>query len=56
MTSDCVIFGYDAKGLSVLLIERGQDPFKGCWAFPGGFMQMDEDAETCARRELEEET
>ena len=56
VTSDCVIFGYDAKGLSVLLIERGQDPFKGCWAFPGGFMQMDEDAETCARRELEEET
>ena len=56
VTSDCVIFGYDAKGLSVLLIERGQEPFKGSWAFPGGFMQMDEDAETCARRELEEET
>ena len=37
VTSDCVIFGYDAQGLSVLLIERGQDPFKGCWAFPGGF-------------------
>ena len=56
VTSDCVIFGYDAQGLSVLLIERGLEPFKGCWAFPGGFMQMDEDAETCARRELEEET
>ena len=56
MTSDCVIFGYDAQGLSVLLIERGIEPFKGSWAFPGGFMQMDEDAETCARRELEEET
>ena len=56
VTSDCVIFGYDSQGLSVLLIERGIEPFKGCWAFPGGFMQMDEDAETCARRELEEET
>ena len=56
VTTDCVIFGFDTEGLSVLLIERGIEPFKGCWAFPGGFMQMDEDAETCARRELEEET
>ena len=56
VTTDCVIFGFDSEGLSVLLIERGIEPFKGCWAFPGGFMQMDEDAETCARRELEEET
>lgn len=56
VTTDCVIFGFDAQGLSVLLIERGIEPFKGCWAFPGGFMQMDEDAESCARRELEEET
>ena len=56
LTADCVIFGFDSEGLSVLLIERGIEPFKGCWAFPGGFMQMDEDAEACARRELEEET
>lgn len=56
VTTDCVIFGFDSEGLSVLLIERGIEPFKGCWAFPGGFMRMDEDAETCARRELEEET
>jgi 8-oxo-dGTP diphosphatase len=40
----------------VLLIERGADPFKGCWAFPGGFMDMDETTEECAVRELEEET
>ena len=40
----------------VLLIERGADPFKGCWAFPGGFMNMDETTEQCAIRELEEET
>ena len=56
VTTDCVIFGFDSEGLSVLLIERGIEPFRGCWAFPGGFMQMDEDAETCARRELREET
>jgi 8-oxo-dGTP diphosphatase len=40
----------------VLLIQRGADPFKGAWAFPGGFMNMDETTEECAIRELEEET
>lgn len=40
----------------VLLIQRGYDPYKGCWAFPGGFMDMDETTEQCAIRELEEET
>lgn len=57
VTTDCVIFGYDVKeGLSVLLVERGIDPFKGCWAFPGGFLKMDEAAEIGALRELKEET
>lgn len=41
---------------SVLLIERGRDPFKGKWALPGGFLDMDESLETACRRELEEET
>ena len=57
VTTDCVIFGYDVKdGLSVLLVERGLEPYKGCWAFPGGFLKMEETADACARRELEEET
>ena len=57
VTTDCVIFGYEPKeGLSVLLIKRGIEPFKDCWAFPGGFIRMDENAETGARRELQEET
>ena len=57
VTTDCVIFGYDTKeGLSVLLIKRGIEPFKDHWAFPGGFIKMDEDAESGARRELREET
>lgn len=56
VTTDCVIFGYDKDGLSVLLIQRGAEPYKGCWAFPGGFLQMHEDAEEGALRELEEET
>ena len=40
----------------MLLIQRGDQPFKGGWAFPGGFMNMDETTEQCAIRELEEET
>ena len=56
VTTDCVIFGFDGEKLSVLLIQRGNEPFKGAWAFPGGFLDMDETAETGALRELEEET
>lgn len=56
VTTDCVIFGYDGRDLKVLLIERGIEPFKGRWAFPGGFLNMDKDAITGAKRELREET
>ena len=56
VTSDCVIFGYDGKDLKVLLVERGIPPFKGMWAFPGGYLQMAETALECAKRELKEET
>ena len=56
VTADCVIFGFDGVSIKVLLIQRGIEPFKGKWAFPGGFMQIDETVEECARRELEEET
>jgi 8-oxo-dGTP diphosphatase len=59
VTVDCVVFGLDGldqEDLKVLLIERGRPPFVGCWALPGGFVEMDEDLETAARRELQEET
>ena len=56
VTTDCVVFGFDGVRLNVLLIERGNDPFKGSWAFPGGFLEIDEDAPDGARRELLEET
>ena len=56
MTTDCVIFGFDGEVLKVLLVERGGEPYKGCWAFPGGFLNMDETTDECAVRELEEET
>ena len=56
VTADCVIFGFDGVSIKVLLIQRAIDPYKGKWALPGGFMNIDESAEECARRELEEET
>ena len=56
VTTDCVIFGFNGERLQVLLIERGIEPYKGRWAFPGGFLKMDETAEEGARRELKEET
>lgn len=56
VTTDCVIFGFDGTKLQVLLIERGIEPYKGRWAFPGGFLNPDETAEEGALRELQEET
>lgn len=56
VTADCVIFGFDGVSIKVLLIQRAIDPYKGKWALPGGFMNIGESAEECARRELEEET
>ncbi len=55
VTADCVVMTNEPLP-KVLLIQRGADPFKGAWAFPGGFMNMDETTEECAIRELEEET
>ena len=55
VTADCVVITRETAP-RVLLIQRGNEPFKGCWAFPGGFMNMDESTEQCAVRELEEET
>ena len=55
MTADCIVTTKEAEP-NVLLIQRGSEPFKGGWAFPDGFMNMDETIEQCAIRELEEET
>ena len=54
VTADIAIFTPDMS--EVLLIRRGNEPYKDCWALPGGFMDMDETLEQCAIRELKEET
>ena len=56
VTIDCVIFTYKDKALRVLLVQRGIEPHKGEWAFPGGFLRNTETAEQGALRELREET
>jgi 8-oxo-dGTP diphosphatase len=56
LTVDCVVFGLDDDELQVLLIQRALDPFKGKWALPGGFVQVDETIDEAAARELAEET
>ena len=56
MTTDIVIFSIRGERLEILLIQRGNPPFQGNWALPGGLVEQDEDLDVCARRELEEET
>ena len=56
VTADVVLFAEKEGQMYVLLIQRGNDPYKGYWAFPGGFLNMDETVARCAERELEEET
>lgn len=56
VTTDIVIFSIIEDALHVLLIQRANDPFKGRWALPGGFLDQGENLDECARRELAEET
>jgi 8-oxo-dGTP diphosphatase len=56
VTVDIILFTYAVERLQVLLIRRGNAPFAGVWALPGGFVDIDESLETAATRELFEET
>ncbi|MES9968735.1 MAG: NUDIX domain-containing protein [Candidatus Thiodiazotropha sp.] len=56
VTTDVVLFTIRQETLSVLLIQRGNPPYQGMWALPGGFLDINEDIEACAKRELYEET
>lgn len=56
VTVDIIIFRQTASATQVLLIKRSNEPFKGQWALPGGFVDKDEPLAKAAARELEEET
>ncbi|MDE6593456.1 MAG: NUDIX hydrolase [Oscillospiraceae bacterium] len=61
---DAVVFGVESyetstmegKRLKILLVKRGEEPFKGCYSLPGGFLRQGETAEEAVERELLEET
>jgi 8-oxo-dGTP diphosphatase len=54
--ADAAVFGFFAGKAKVLLINRKNEPFKGKWALPGGFVNIDEELEDAVARELAEET
>ncbi|MEU5144468.1 NUDIX domain-containing protein [Streptomyces sp. NPDC021139] len=56
VTVDLAVLTLRAGALHALLVERGQEPYAGRWALPGGFLLPTESAEEAARRELAEET
>jgi 8-oxo-dGTP diphosphatase len=56
VTVDVALLTIRRERLSVLLVERANEPYRGDWALPGGFVEPDEDLEAAARRELGEET
>ncbi|MCC8173854.1 MAG: NUDIX hydrolase [Odoribacter sp.] len=54
--ADCIVFRLVDDKICLLLVKRKSEPYKGCWALPGGFMEPDETVEAAAARELKEET
>ena len=56
VTSDIVLFSERNEKLVVLLVKRGNHPYIGDWALPGGFLNENESCEDAAKRELMEET
>ncbi len=55
VTVDAIVFT-DTETPKILLIRRKNRPFQNAWAFPGGFVDMNETLEEAVVRELQEET
>ncbi len=53
---DAVVFAFFGSRVKLLLVNRAKEPFKGKWALPGGFIEIDEELEDAVARELAEET
>jgi 8-oxo-dGTP diphosphatase len=56
VTVDAIVFAFFKGRAKLLLINRAKEPFKGKWALPGGFIEIDEELEDAVSRELAEET
>lgn len=56
VTVDVVVFTIRDRKLKLLLVRRAGEPYRGRWSLPGGFVQIEEDLDAAARRELKEET
>jgi 8-oxo-dGTP diphosphatase len=56
VATDVVLFTIQGARLAALLVRRAREPFRNRWALPGGFVDLDEDLEAAAMRELAEET
>jgi len=56
VAADAMVFAVFKNKIKLLLVNRGYEPFKGKWSLPGGFVNIDEELEDAAVRELAEET
>src|ERR1700744_3430819 len=56
ITVDCLVFSKGEENLQLLLVKRKYEPHAGKWAFPGGFVEEEEELDAAAMRELQEET